>query len=75
MYMYMYIYVYIYNIDINTHTVHMSHTYIHWLVVWNIFSPFSWEFHLPNWGTAQPPTSTCYILKTHRNHDHHIVVG
>ena len=40
-----------------------------WLVVWNIFLPFSWDFHHPNWrtpsffrGVGIPPTSIVYPL-------------
>ena len=60
MYMYMYIYVYIYNIDINTHTVHMSHTYIHWLVVWNIF--FSIQLGISSSQLGYSSTTNQYML-------------
>ena len=40
-----------------------------WLVVWNIFLPFSWDFHHPNWrtpsffrGVGIPPTSIVFRI-------------
>jgi len=36
----------------------------YWLVLWNMFFPFSWEFHHPNW---QSPSFFRGVAKNHQS--------